>query len=77
MCHGNYSEATTNFVPQKEKSPKKPKIGRPKLPKGEAKSEIIRARVTPYEQKEIEQAAGSLGISEWARLCLISASRSS
>ena len=52
---------------QKEKS----KIGRPKLPKGEAKSEMVRARVTPAEMKAIEKAAGSTGVSEWARTAIL------
>jgi uncharacterized protein (DUF1778 family) len=51
------------------------KMGRPKLPKGEAKSELIRARVTPSEYKSFENAAKSAGkdISEWARKTLIDA----
>lgn len=50
-----------------------PKIGRPKLPKGEAKSVILKTRVTPAEQKVIEQAAKDVGVSEWARKVLLSA----
>ena len=60
-------------MPQKEKS----KIGRPKLPKGEAKTEMIRARVTPSELKAIEMAANGKGISEWARSVLLRAATSS
>jgi hypothetical protein len=56
---------------------KSPKIGRPKLPKGEAKSCMVRARVTPSELKAIEKAAGKAGVSEWARFHLIAASASS
>jgi hypothetical protein len=51
----------------------KTKVGRPKLPKGEAKSVMIRARVTPAEAKAIEQAAGGKGVSEWARQVLLKA----
>lgn len=59
------------FVAQKQNH----KIGRPKLPKGEAKSEMIRSRVTPAEHKAIEIAAKSCGkdISEWARFVMLSA----
>ena len=57
------------FVAQKEKS----KIGRPKLPKGEAKTCMVRARITPSELKAIEKAASGAGISEWARSVLLSA----
>jgi hypothetical protein len=56
-------------VAQKEKS----KIGRPKLPKGEAKSCMVRARVTPSELKAIERAANGAGVSEWARSVMLSA----
>ena len=34
---------------------------------------MIRARVTPAEQKAIEKAAGSAGVSEWARGVMLSA----
>jgi len=60
------------FVPQKEFM-KNPKIGRPKLPKGDAKSCMIRARVTPSEQQAIERAANGMGVSEWARKILMQA----
>ena len=52
---------------------KAPKIGRPRLPKGEAKSAMIRARVTPSEQKAIERAATETGVSEWARGVMLKA----
>lgn len=48
-------------------------LGRPKLPKGEAKSEMVRARVTPSELSAIEKAANGDGISEWARAVMLSA----
>lgn len=54
---------------------KTPKMGRPKLPKGEAKSVILKSRVTPAEQKEIERAAKETGISEWVRRVVLSAAR--
>jgi hypothetical protein len=50
-------------------------LGRPKLPKGEAKSEMVRARVTPSELRAIEKAANGDGISEWARKILLSAAK--
>lgn len=52
---------------------KPPKIGRPKLPKGEAKSCMVRARVTPSELRKIERAANGVGVSEWARSTLLGA----
>jgi hypothetical protein len=57
------------FVPQKIK-----KAGRPKLPKGEAKTEMIRARVTPSEYRAVEEAAKATGkdVSEWAREIMLS-----
>lgn len=52
---------------------KKTKAGRPKLPKGEAKSEMVRARVTPAEYKAIAAKAGDEGVSEWARSVMLCA----
>jgi len=54
---------------------KQNKLGRPKLPKGEAKSEMIRARVTKAEYEAIESTARASGkdISEWARQTLLQA----
>jgi uncharacterized protein (DUF1778 family) len=37
--------------------PKKPKIGRPRLPKGEAKAKIVPVRFTADERKAVESAA--------------------
>ena len=48
-------------------------LGRPKLPKGEAKSEMVRARVTPSELKTIARAANGDGVSEWARKVMLAA----
>jgi len=70
----NYVRSTIIFVAQKEKS-RKPKTGRPKLPEGEARIEMVRARVTPDEMKEIEKAANGSGVSEWARTVMLSAAR--
>ena len=55
------------FVAQKRKI-----MGRPKLPKGEAKSAMIRARVTPSEYRTIVGKAGKEGVSEWARKAMLS-----
>lgn len=52
---------------------KSQKIGRPKLPKGEAKTCMVRARVTPSELKAIEKAANGSGVSEWARDVMLTA----
>ena len=52
---------------------KKITMGRPKLPKGEAKSAMIRARVTPAEQQAIERASDGAGVSEWARCVMLKA----
>ena len=68
LCHGIYFGSTIMFVAQKEK-----KIGRPKLPKGEAKSCMVRARVTPAELKTIEKVSKGSGVSEWARSILLRA----
>jgi hypothetical protein len=56
---------------------KRTKIGRPRLPKGEAKSKVVRARVTPSELRAIECAAKASGkdISEWARDVMLMASQ--
>jgi hypothetical protein len=69
LCYRNES-ASTLIVAQKSNTSK---IGRPKLPKGEAKSCMVRARVTPSEQKAIEKAANGTGVSEWARQILVAA----
>jgi len=71
MCHRNYIASTFIFVAQKQK----PKTGRPKLPKGEAKSEMVRARVTPSEYEAIARKAGKQGVSEWARTIMLEATR--
>lgn len=47
----------------------KPKIGRPKLPKGEAKGRIVPIRFSPQDIKRIEVAAraSQKTVSEWVR----------
>jgi len=45
------------------------KVGRPKLPKGEAKGKIVPVRFSAEERKAIEAAAKAmkLSLSEWIR----------
>jgi predicted HicB family RNase H-like nuclease len=45
------------------------KVGRPKLPKGEAKGKIVPVRFTGEYLKAMEQAAkaGKVSLSEWIR----------
>ena len=52
--------------------PKKPKVGRPKLPKGEAKGRIVPVRFRPEDLRKIERAArkAKLVLSEWIRSTL-------
>ena len=49
--------------------PKKAKVGRPKLPKGEAKGRIVPVRFTMDSLRAMEQAArrAKLSLSEWIR----------
>jgi uncharacterized protein (DUF1778 family) len=56
----------------KPKQLKARKAGRPPLPKGNAKNETLRVRVTPDELKTIEAAAKSKrqSASEWIRRTL-------
>jgi hypothetical protein len=65
LCYEKYIESTIVFVAQKRIS----KLGRPKLPKGEARTETIRARVTKEEREVIEAVAKAEGkdVSEWMR----------
>lgn len=55
--------------------PKKPKIGRPILPKGHAKAKIVPIRFRPDDLKRIETAAKASNqtVSEWIRSTLASA----
>jgi predicted HicB family RNase H-like nuclease len=56
-------------VSQKQTSKK---AGRPPLPKGRAKAQFLRARVTPDEMKAIESKAKAAkqSVSEWIRSTL-------
>jgi predicted HicB family RNase H-like nuclease len=53
----------------------KPKIGRPKLPKGEAKGRIVPIRLNPQDVKRVESAAkaSQQTVSEWIRGAITSA----
>ena len=48
---------------------RKAKVGRPKLPKGEAKQIVLQSRVQPAEKKAYQQAAQAEGkdLSTWVR----------
>jgi hypothetical protein len=52
--------------------PKPKRVGRPSLPKGEAKGETLRIRVTPSELRAFEGLAKAkkLTVSEWIRSTL-------
>jgi hypothetical protein len=52
--------------------PKPRKVGRPKLPKGDAKAETLRIRVTPDELRSFEglAKANKQTVSEWVRSTL-------
>ena len=49
--------------------PKPKKVGRPALPKGNAKDVMLRVRVTPDDLKAMKAIAksGKLSVSEWIR----------
>jgi predicted HicB family RNase H-like nuclease len=57
--------------------PKKAKVGRPKMPKGEAKGRIVPVRFNPDAIKAVEMAAKAKGqtVSEWIRSTLEAAIR--
>ena len=59
-----------------QKKPKK--VGRPKLPKGNAKAEMLRVRATPDELKAFDKAgkASNQKRSEWIRSTLNAAAQS-
>lgn len=48
---------------------RKPKVGRPKMPKGEAKAIVLQSRVQPSEKAAYQKAAKSQGkdLSTWIR----------
>ena len=51
------------------------KVGRPILPKGEAKAKIMPVRLNPDDRKRIEKAAKTKGqtVSQWVRSTLMAA----
>jgi len=51
---------------------KKPKVGRPRMPKGEAKDIVLQSRVQPSEKAAYQKAAKSEGkdLSTWVRQTL-------
>lgn len=55
---------------------KAPKMGRPRLPKGQVKKSTFSIRLTPDERSSVEVAASATGqsASEWARGVLLLAS---
>jgi hypothetical protein len=56
-----------------QSKPKKP--GRPKLPKGDAKSSIVPVRLNAGDRKKVEAAAraSNVTVSEWIRSALAAA----
>lgn len=52
-----------------QKKPKRRKVGRPRLPKGEAKAKMVPLRLTPGELQAFTRAAkaGKLTLSAWIR----------
>jgi hypothetical protein len=52
----------------------KKKLGRPKLPKGEARNEILQIRITKVERALINKRAGEaeLAPADWIRKVLLS-----
>jgi hypothetical protein len=59
----------SSFRSQELAQPKKAKVGRPKMPKGEAKGRIVPVRFTADDLKAMEQAAraNKVTVSEWIR----------
>ncbi len=49
------------------------KIGRPKLPRGTARTEAVAVRVTQGERRRIEEAAerDGIGLSKWIRMVVM------
>ena len=56
-----------------EQTKKSRKVGRPKLPKGEAKGKIVPVRFAKAEYERLSGAAKAtnLGVSEWIRSTLL------
>ena len=57
------------------KMPKHRKVGRPILPKGEAKAKIMPVRINPDDRKRIQKAAkdSMQTVSQWVRSTLMAA----
>ena len=55
----------------------KPKMGRPKLPKGEVKDVLLGAKFAPDEAKQVNSAVKreNMGKSQWIRKTLLSAAK--
>jgi hypothetical protein len=70
--------SVNSFCGTRMKKNQTPKVGRPKLPKGEAKTEMLRFRLTPSELKIVAMAAKTKGedVSEWARTAILGAASS-
>jgi len=51
----------------------KAKMGRPKMPKGEARDSVVTVRLTKAERRAAEAAAKKLGLafSEWTRRTIV------
>ena len=51
---------------------KKAKVGRPRMPKGEAKAIVLQSRVQPTEKQNYQKAAKAAGVdlSTWIRQTL-------
>jgi hypothetical protein len=56
-------------VREKKSDGNSKKVGRPKLPKGEAKAVVLQSRVQPHEKVAYQRAAKSEGkdLSTWVR----------
>jgi hypothetical protein len=62
-------------MPTQTRTPKPKKVGRPKLPKGEAKGKIVAMRFEAEDLKRIDAAAKAVkkSRSEWMRSMLFAA----
>jgi hypothetical protein len=58
-------------------SGKKPRIGRPPIPKKLQKASLLSVRFSAEERRIIERAAGNEGLSAWARRTLLASASSS
>lgn len=66
------------FYRKKYMSAKPPKIGRPKLPRGEARSNGLHIRLTRLERLAVDNKAKEQGqqTSDWSRKILLAATQS-